>query len=261
MGMPQLDNLSKNLNKITPSKIENLAPTSKKSIIDKSIGLAKGEICNKIDGVLNVVSAIKSGASNIFNQIGNINLDPAAFFEGPIQGLKDKLGSITKVFDQLSGDFKLQDISIGKVLNEQLDKLIEQQVERVESVKIAAQGFGNPMDNITKLSNTKLRDIDVSDNIKQSVSKGFCSDAEKDLADSALTQKSIKSEVEVQDKKLETNNKEWENFNADEMFDETGILKPNVDALSLPSFKANLPSIPSSLSLPTLPTGIDRSIL
>ena len=250
MGMPEIDNLSKNLNKITPSKIENLAPTSKKSIIDKSISLAKGEICNKIDGVLNVVSSIKSGASNILNAIGNVNLDPAAFFEGPIQGLKDKLGNITKVFDQLTGDFKLQDISIGKILNEKLDKLLEQQIERVESVKIAAQGFENPMKNITNLSNTKLRDIGVSDKIKQSLSNGFCGEAEKDLADSALTQKSVKSEVEVQDKKLVTNNEEWENFNADEMFDETGIIKPN----------ANISPLTSTTSS-VLPDDIDRSDL
>lgn len=258
MGDPQIDNFTKGVNNMIPSKIEKLPLSTKEGVIGKSISLVKGEICNKIDGALNIVSSIKSGASDIIGSLGDISLDPSSFFEGPLNDLKGKLGSITKIFDGVSFNLKDQIKNLNASFEGQLDKLLEQQKERLEGTKIASQGFANPLDNIKNISNTKLRDISLSSEAKGSFASGLCGNAEADLASSALSQVSVDTEIGVQNELIDKSNKAWENFNANEMFSETGDIKPNVDASSLTSFKANLPTIPELPSIPSLPSGLDN---
>ncbi len=212
---PKIDNFTNGVNKTIPSVTENLSPKIRKATTTSAIGSVKGDICNKIDGAVNLITSIKTGAFSLFNDIKNFDLD--SFFEGPLNGLTGKINDITKGFTNALSKFKDQEFNLELNLNNQIDKLENQLTERFESVKIAVNGFNNPLNDIKNLSNNTIRDINLNPFEMDSLKGGLCNNAETDMINNALTQKSITNLASEQENLINKSNALINNNNLDEI--------------------------------------------
>lgn len=202
---PDIDNFTRGINKTIPSKTENLSPKLRQSVIGDSIAAVKGDICNKIDGAMNLITGLKTGTNNLFGKIKDFDID--SFFEGPLQKINDKITDVVDVFNKSLDNFKNQEFNLSESIQGQLDKLEGEIIERVESVKIAANGFANTLNDIKDFSNKTIRDINLNPNIKDTLQSLKCKQAEEDIVDNALKQKSSTQLADEQEKIVDNSNK------------------------------------------------------
>lgn len=202
---PDIDNFTKGINETIPSKTENLSPKLRQSVISDSIAAVKGDICNKIDGAMNLITGLKTGANNLFGKIKDFDID--SFFEGPLQKINDKITDVIDDFNKSLDNFKNQEFNLSESIQGQLDKLEDEIIERVESVKIAAKGFANTLNDIKDFSNKTIRDINFNPDIKGTLQSLKCKQAEEDIVDNALKQKSSIQLAGEQEKIVENSNK------------------------------------------------------
>lgn len=213
---PKLDKFTSGLNNTIPSITENLPPTQRKNVINSAIDSVKGEICNKIDGAMNLVSKISSGVVDISKSIPSFNKDNISnFFEGPFTELTGRINDVSKSFGDIQKNFSDQQKVFNVDFNNQISDLEEQNLKRFESNKISKKGFEKPYSGISNLTNKNIRDINVDPSKFKNVSSGFCSEAETDLVDNALGQVSIGKLTQQQENLLD-------NFNTNSI---DGVLK------------------------------------
>jgi hypothetical protein len=202
---PNLDNFTKGVNKTIPSATENLPPLARKSLITNSIESVKGSICNRIDGAIDLISGIKSGANNILNEIKNFEID--TFFEGPIEQLTEKIDDVVSSFKTSFDNFRKQEFNLEKTLDTQIENINAEMTERFESTKIAIAGFKDSMGEIKNFSNNKIRDINESPDLKNNLTSSLCKQSEEDMVDNALTETSNTQLADNQENLLEESNK------------------------------------------------------
>ncbi len=202
---PDLDNFTQGVNKTIPSITENLPPLARKSIISNSIESVKGSICNRIDGAIDLISSIKSGANNILNEIKTFEID--SFFEGPLEGLTGKIDDVVDSFKSSFDSFRNQEFNLEKTLDTQIEKINAEMTERFESTKIAIAGFKDPMNKIKNFSNNKIRDINVFPDIKNSLGSSLCKQTEENMIDNAIKETSNTQLADNQENLIEKSNK------------------------------------------------------
>jgi len=207
---PEIDNFSKNLNEITPSQIENLSPSLKKNQITNTIKNVKSDICNKIDGALNLVIGISSGSIYASLLTGLAKDAISSFFDGPLNDLTGKLKDVINSFEGVKDQFDLQNQILDLELEDELKKVEEENIKRFESAKINKDSFDSPIGGIQNLSTKALRDINTNPFQKASVSSLFCKEAEDNLIDKAVSQKSIKSISIDQEKNISKINESFD---------------------------------------------------
>lgn len=206
---PKIDKFTQNLNKTIPSATENLPAKVRDFNTKGAIGNIKGEICNKIEGVVGIATSIKSGASSLVNKASNFSIKDTlnnavdSFFEGPVEDLKGKLNDVVDGFKGAFDDFKKQDLNLQKLVGDQIDQLEKELTEKFESVKIAAAGFGNALNDVKNFTNKTVRDITTDPLKRLNLEGGLCGNAQKDLIDTALTQKSVANTSNEQDELIE----------------------------------------------------------
>ena len=88
--IPDTDNFTKNIQKITPKSIDIKSVKFKDDIISSTVNSITSEIKNKVCGVIDLAIAIQSGISNIASSIGDINLE--SFINSGVSAVKDILG-------------------------------------------------------------------------------------------------------------------------------------------------------------------------
>lgn len=201
---PKIDKFTEGLNKTIPSITENLSPKIRTNNIKTAIGGIKNDICNKIDGAINLITSIKTGAFALFDKIKNFDLDN--FFEGPLNDLTDKINDITEDFNDALDDFKNQEFNLQSSIEKQIKKINDQLVERFESVRIAVAGFEKTLNDIKNLSNKTIRDINLDNLKKINLQNLLCNNAKQDLIDNALKQKSIANLADEQENLINKSN-------------------------------------------------------
>ena len=201
---PKIDSFTEGVNKTIPSVTENLSPKIRKINTESAIGSVKGDICNKIDGAVNLITSIKTGAFSLFDKVTNFDLD--SFFEGPLNSLTGKINDITKDFNNALDNFKNQEFNLQSSIDNQIKKINDQLTERFESARIAVAGFDNSLNDIKNFSNKTIRDINVNPLEKENLQSSLCNNAKQDLVNSALTQKSITSLAQQQENLINKSN-------------------------------------------------------
>ncbi len=186
---PKIDNFTQGVNKTIPSVTENLSPKIRKFNTESAISGVKGDICNKIDGAVNLITSIKTGAFSLFDKVTNFDLD--SFFEGPLNSLTGKINDITKDFNNALANFKNQEFNLQSSIDNQIKKINDQLTERFESARISVGGFDNSLNDIKNFSNKTIRDINANPLEKQNLQSLLCNNAKQDLVNNALSQKSI----------------------------------------------------------------------
>jgi hypothetical protein len=202
---PKIDNFTEGVNKTIPSVTEGLTPKIRKSVISDSITSVKGEICNKIDGAINLISGIKTGANNILNEVLDFDID--SFFEGPFTGLTDKINNVISSFKSSFDSFKNQEINLEIGLNSQIQNLNNELTQRFESSKIANKGFDNSLNSIQNFSNNTIRDINSSLATKNDLSSSLCDQSKNDMIDNAIKETSNELLASNQENLIEKSNK------------------------------------------------------
>lgn len=202
---PKIDNFTEGVNKTIPSVTEGLTPKIRKSVISDSITSVKGEICNKIDGAINLISGIKTGANNILNEVLDFDID--SFFEGPFTGLTDKINNVISSFKSSFDSLKNQEINLEIGLNSQIQNLNNELTQRFESSKIANKGFDNSLNSIQNFSNNTIRDINSSLATKNDLSSSLCDQSKNDMIDNAIKETSNELLASNQENLIEKSNK------------------------------------------------------
>tara|TARA_A100000171_G_scaffold44696_1_gene47740 strand:+ start:725 stop:1432 length:708 start_codon:yes stop_codon:yes gene_type:complete len=202
---PKIDNFTEGVNKTIPSVTEGLTPKIRKSVISDSIGAVKGEICNKIDGAINLISGIKTGANNILNEV--LDFDINSFFEGPFTGVTDKINNVVNAFKSSFDSFKNQEANLEIGLNSQIQNLNNELTQRFESSKIANKGFDNSLNSIQNFSNNTIRDINSSLATKNNLSSLLCDQSKDDMIDNAIKETSNELLASNQENLIEKSNK------------------------------------------------------
>ena len=212
---PDIDNFTKGINKTIPSKTENLSPKLRQTVIDNSVTSVKGDICNKIDGAINLITGLKTGSNNLFGKIEDFDID--SFFEGPLQQINDKINDVVTTFNNSLNSFKNQEFNLQNLIDDQINKLNSQLTERFESTKIAVDGFDNSLDEIKNFTNKTIRDININPNFKDSLQSSLCDQSKTDMINNALKQKSITQLADSQEDLINKSNELINSVNLDEI--------------------------------------------
>lgn len=212
---PDIDNFTKGINKTIPSKTENLSPKLRQTVIDNSVTSVKGDICNKIDGAINLITGLKTGSNNLFGKIEDFDID--SFFEGPLQQINDKINDVVTTFNNSLNSFKSQEFNLQNLIDEQINKLNSQLTERFESTKIAVDGFDNSLDEIKNFTNKTIRDININPNFKDGLQSSLCDQSKTDMINNALKQKSITQLADSQEDLINKSNELINSVDLDEI--------------------------------------------
>ena len=212
---PDIDNFTKGINKTIPSKTENLSPKLRQTVIDNSVTSVKGDICNKIDGAINLITGLKTGSNNLFGKIEDFDID--SFFEGPLQQINDKINDVVTAFNNSLNSFKNQEFNLQNLIDDQINKLNSQLTERFESTKIAVDGFDNSLDEIKNFTNKTIRDININPNFKDGLQSSLCDQSKTDMIDNALKQKSITQLADSQEDLINKSNELINSVDLDEI--------------------------------------------
>jgi hypothetical protein len=212
---PDIDNFTKGINKTIPSKTENLSPKLRQTVIDNSVTSVKGDICNKIDGAINLITGLKTGSNNLFGKIEDFDID--SFFEGPLQQINDKINDVVTTFNNSLNSFKSQEFNLQNLIDDQINKLNSQLTERFESTKIAVDGFDNSLDEIKNFTNKTIRDININPNFKDGLQSSLCDQSKTDMINNALKQKSITQLADSQEDLINKSNELINSVNLDEI--------------------------------------------
>jgi hypothetical protein len=212
---PDIDNFTKGINKTIPSKTENLSPKLRQTVIDNSVTSVKGDICNKIDGAINLITGLKTGSNNLFGKIEDFDID--SFFEGPLQQINDKINDVVTTFNNSLNSFKSQEFNLQNLIDDQINKLNSQLTERFESTKIAVDGFDNSLDEIKNFTNKTIRDININPNFKDGLQSSLCDQSKTDMISNALKQKSITQLADSQEDLINKSNELINSVNLDEI--------------------------------------------
>lgn len=212
---PDIDNFTKGINKTIPSKTENLSPKLRQTVIDNSVTSVKGDICNKIDGAINLITGLKTGSNNLFGKIEDFDID--SFFEGPLQQINDKINDVVTTFNNSLNSFKNQEFNLQNLIDDQINKLNSQLTERFESTKIAVDGFDNSLDEIKNFTNKTIRDININPNFKDGLQSSLCDQSKTDMINNALKQKSITQLADSQEDLINKSNELINSVNLDEI--------------------------------------------
>jgi hypothetical protein len=212
---PDIDNFTKGINKTIPSKTENLSPKLRQTVIDNSVTSVKGDICNKIDGAINLITGLKTGSNNLFGKIEDFDID--SFFEGPLQQINDKINDVVTTFNNSLNSFKSQEFNLQNLIDDQINKLNSQLTERFESTKIAVDGFDNSLDEIKNFTNKTIRDININPNFKDGLQSSLCDQSKTDMINNALKQKSITQLADSQEDLINKSNELINSVDLDEI--------------------------------------------
>ena len=212
---PDIDNFTKGINKTIPSKTENISPKFRQTVIDNSVTSVKGDICNKIDGAINLITGLKTGSNNLFGKIEDFDID--SFFEGPLQQINDKINDVVTAFNNSLNSFKNQEFNLQNLIDDQINKLNSQLTERFESTKIAVDGFDNSLDEIKNFTNKTIRDININPNFKDGLQSSLCDQSKTDMIDNALKQKSITQLADSQEDLINKSNELINSVDLDEI--------------------------------------------
>jgi hypothetical protein len=212
---PDIDNFTKGINKTIPSKTENLSPKLRQTVIDNSVTSVKGDICNKIDGAINLITGLKTGSNNLFGKIEDFDID--SFFEGPLQQINDKINDVVTTFNNSLNSFKSQEFNLQNLIDDQINKLNSQLTERFESTKIAVDGFDNSLDEIKNFTNKTIRDININPNFKDGLQSSLCDQSKTDMISNALKQKSITQLADSQEDLINKSNELINSVDLDEI--------------------------------------------
>ncbi len=212
---PDIDNFTKGINKTIPSKTENLSPKLRQAVIDNSVTSVKGDICNKIDGAINLITGLKTGSNNLFGKIEDFDID--SFFEGPLQQINDKINDVVTTFNNSLNSFKNQEVNLQNLIDDQINKLNSQLTERFESTKIAVDGFDNSLDEIKNFTNKTIRDININPNFKDGLQSSLCDQSKTDMINNALKQKSITQLADNQEDLINKSNELINSVDLDEI--------------------------------------------
>jgi hypothetical protein len=212
---PDIDNFTKGINKTIPSKTENLSPKLRQTVIDNSVTSVKGDICNKIDGAINLITGLKTGSNNLFGKIEDFDID--SFFEGPLQQINDKINDVVTTFNNSLNSFKNQEFNLQNLIDDQINKLNSQLTERFESTKIAVDGFDNSLDEIKNFTNKTIRDININPNFKDGLQSSLCDQSKTDMINNALKQKSITQLADSQEDLINKSNELINSVDLDEI--------------------------------------------
>lgn len=195
---PEIDSFTKRVNQTVPAVTDNLSPLLRKSKTAKSIAAAAADILNKIQGSVNVLTSLKTGA--FFSSGAKKDFDLSSFFEGPAQNLKGKIGDVTASFDGAFNSLRSEALRLEQNSLSLLNKLDGQELNRFEATKIAKNGFVNPLDEIKGLSNRQIVEMNVDPKLKLKFELETALVANKNLIESALSQKPVSQSIANQDK-------------------------------------------------------------
>lgn len=202
MLTPKIDELTEKINLTNPSLTEDLSPLVRRNVTENAIGEAKGAICNKIDGAVNLVQSIKSGAAGIIDGVKDFNLGSLnvnGFFEGPITDLKNKFGGLFNSFNSLKGKFSIENLANQIKIDGILGKLDNQLTQRFESGITSSKGFTNSLGGIAGMSNSVVKSLTTKPDFNSTFKSLACKQASDDLVGAALNQKSITKIASQQD--------------------------------------------------------------
>ena len=195
---PKIDSFTKSINKTVPAVADKFSPVRRKSKTSKSIASAAADILNKIQGSVDVLTSLKTGA--FFSSGAKKDFDLSSFFEGPAENLKGKIGNVTASFDNAFRSFQSEVSKFEQTSSSLVKKLDSQELDRYEATKIAKNGFVNPMDQIKGLSNRQIVEMNVDPKLKLKFELETALIANNNLIQAALDQKPVSQSIDNQDK-------------------------------------------------------------
>ena len=186
--IPNTDNFTKNIQKITPKSIDIKSVKFKDDIISSTVNSITSEIKNKVCGVIDLAIAIQSGISNIASSIGDINLE--SFINSGVSAVKDVLGEAKDLIEDTATAIADNAKNLLSEIEDQIENIDDNIEKGIEGAKLAAQGLLEAPANIAKFTNKLLRDMSLDGNLRNKICDEEVAKAKDNMINKAKNQTS-----------------------------------------------------------------------